>query len=68
MANFKFRNAWSDAAWTDARFRDLTEPVEPLADGAIGPELDAELADSPTDPPPAAPETGQHIVMKSCVH
>ena len=69
MANFRFRNAWSDAARTDERFRDRTEP---LADGVTGPELDADLgalpasAPSAANPPPVAPTWGSVHQGRRC--
>jgi len=66
MANFKFRNAWSDAAREDPRFRDPVAPLErveaPAA--AIAELIDqaaaAELAPGPaTEPrPPIASSWG----------
>ena len=58
MANFKFRNAWSDAAREDHRFRDPIVPLEllepPAADVAVAELVDqaaaAELAPGPADP------------------
>jgi len=65
MANFKFRNAWSDAAREDHRFRDPIVPLEllepPAADVAVAELVDqaaaAELAPGPADPPPAVAES-----------
>jgi hypothetical protein len=58
MADFRFRNAWSDAAREDPRFRDLVAPLErveaPAAAIAAGELVDqpaAELAPGPADPP-----------------
>jgi len=56
MADFKFRNAWSDAAREDPRFRDPIAPLELLEvpAAAIAEPVDqpaAELAPSPADPP-----------------
>jgi len=56
MANFKFRNAWSDAAREDPRFRDPVMTLEPPAAAIERPELvdppvAAELAPGPADPP-----------------
>src|SRR5271157_2251509 len=55
MANFKFRNSWSDSARTDARYRDRLEPIEvPTAAVAAADLVDqpaAELAPGPVDPP-----------------
>src|SRR5208337_1551555 len=59
MANFKFRNAWSDAAREDHRFRDPIVPLEllepPAADVAVAELVDqaaAELAPGPAAEPP----------------
>ena len=52
MANFKFRNAWSDAARTDARFCDRLEMLEPPASAVeLLDQAAAELALGPADPP-----------------
>jgi len=55
MANFRFRNAWSDAAREDPRYRDRLELLEPPGPAAIAAELvdqaAAELAPGPADPP-----------------
>jgi len=53
MANFKFRNAWSNAARTDARFRDPTSTLEAPAAAAelVDQAAAAELAPGPVDPP-----------------
>jgi len=55
MADFRFRNAWSDAARTDARYRDRLELLEAPAATIERPELVvppvAELAPSPTAEP-----------------
>jgi|GEM_PF-2159692 len=45
MADFKFRNAWSDAAREDPRFRDPIAPLELLEAPAAAPA--AELVDQP---------------------
>jgi len=57
LANFKFRNAWSDAAREDPRYRDPVAPLErvEVPAAAIAEPVDqpaAELAPSPADPPP----------------
>jgi len=62
-ACFRFRNAWSDAARTDPRFRDPVSTLEAPAAAAIAAELDdqaaaAELAPGPAaDPPPPIAES-----------
>jgi len=67
MANFKFRNAWSDAAREDHRFRDPIVPLEllepPAADVAVAELVDqavAELAPglAAVPPPPIAESWG----------
>jgi hypothetical protein len=63
MANFRFRNAWSDAARTDARFRDPTSTLEALAPAAELVDL-AAAADG-TEPPSAGPETHHRIIAES---
>jgi len=61
MANFKFRNSWSDSARTDARYRDRLESMEAPAATIERPELvnqpAAKLALGPADPPPAVAES-----------
>jgi len=63
MADFKFHNAWSDAARIDVRFRDPIAPLERVEAPAPAAELvdqaaAAELAPGPTaEPPPAMAET-----------
>ena len=66
MANFRFRNAWSDAAREDPRFRDPVAPLEGVevpAAAAIAELIDqaaAELVPGPaTEPrPPIASSWG----------
>jgi len=51
MADFRFRNAWSDAAREDPRFRDPVARLErPTPAGGPAPAA-AELAPGPVDPP-----------------
>ncbi len=58
MADFRFRNAWSNAAREDPRFRDPVAPLEGVeapAAAAIAELIDqaaAELAPGRADPPP----------------
>ncbi len=65
MANFRFRNAWSDAARDDPRVRDPVARLEPIeapaaaaiAAGLAGQAGAAELAPGPADRPPAIAES-----------
>lgn len=56
MAHFKFRNAWSDAARIDPRFRDRAAPIVAPGAAAIAGELvdDQAGAEPQIEPPPAA--------------
>ncbi len=60
MANFRFRNSWSDAARTDARYRDRLDPAPAAAIAAelVDQAAAAELAPGPAaNPPPSAAGT-----------
>ncbi len=58
MANFRFRNAWSDAAREDPRYQDPIAPLERVEAPAAAIER-PELIDPPAaaDPPPAIAES-----------
>jgi len=63
MADFRFRNAWSDAAREDPRYRDPVAPLErveapavPIAE-LVDQAAAAELAPGPADPPRPVAET-----------
>ncbi len=59
MANFKFRNVWSDAARNDPQFRDRLEPARDLLElPELVDQAAAELAPGPAaNPPPSAAGT-----------